>query len=143
VHGLQILNGGAPCQQIDSQEEDEQEAEAEDEVSTRDTLHALSQHMALLLLCSCSALLCCAVPRCAVPCCAVLCCAVLCCAVLCGHIICSLFDRGFALRSCCQSQACCTSPFTFSSLAGDDCVQSINLNASVSELLLFLLGHLR
>jgi len=30
---LQILNGGAPCQQVDSEEEDEQEAEAEDEVS--------------------------------------------------------------------------------------------------------------
>ena len=65
VHGMQILNGGAPCQQIDSEEEDEQEAEAEDDVSTRDTLHALSRHVALLLLC-----------------CAVLCCAVLCCAVL-------------------------------------------------------------
>ena len=65
VHGMQILNGGAPCQQIDSEEEDEQEAEAEDDVSTRDTLHALSRHVALLLLC-----------------CAVLCCAVLCCAML-------------------------------------------------------------
>ena len=79
---LQILNGGAPCQQIDSEEEDEQEAEAEDEVSTRDTLHALSQHVALLLLC----------------------CAVMCCAVLCCHIICPNFNRGFALQSCCQSQ---------------------------------------
>jgi hypothetical protein len=102
---LQILNGGAPCQQIDSQEEDEQEAEAEDEVSTRDTLHALSQHMALLLLCSCSALLCCAVPRCAVPCCAVLCCAVLCCAVLCcvvtssAHFSTEVLLCGLAVRA--------------------------------------------
>ena len=30
---MQILNGGAPCQQIDSEEDDDQEAEAEDEVS--------------------------------------------------------------------------------------------------------------
>ncbi len=74
VHGMQILNGGAPCQQIDSEEEDEQEAEAEDDVSTRDTLHALSRHVALLLLC------------CAVLCCAVLCCAVLCCAMLCPAV---------------------------------------------------------
>lgn len=29
---VQILNGGAPCQQIDSEEDDDQEAEAEDEV---------------------------------------------------------------------------------------------------------------
>ena len=27
---MQILNGGAPCQQIDSEEEEEQEVEAED-----------------------------------------------------------------------------------------------------------------
>ena len=31
---MQILNGGAACQQIDSEEEDEQEAEADSEVST-------------------------------------------------------------------------------------------------------------
>ena len=30
---MQILAGGAPCQQIDSEEDDDQEAEAEDEVS--------------------------------------------------------------------------------------------------------------
>ena len=30
---MQVLNGGAPCQQIDSEEDDDQEAEAEDEVS--------------------------------------------------------------------------------------------------------------
>ena len=30
---VQILNGGAACQQIDSEEEDEQEAEADSEVS--------------------------------------------------------------------------------------------------------------
>ena len=30
---MQILSGGAPCQQIDSEEDDDQEAEAEDEVS--------------------------------------------------------------------------------------------------------------
>ncbi len=70
VHGMQILNGGAPCQQIDSEEEDEQEAEAEDDVSTRDTLHALSRHVALLLLCC--AVLCCAVLCYAVPCCVVI-----------------------------------------------------------------------
>ena len=31
---MQILNGGAPCQQIDSEEEDDVEGEADDEVST-------------------------------------------------------------------------------------------------------------
>lgn len=30
---MQILNGGAPCQQVDSEEEDEQEGDADDEVS--------------------------------------------------------------------------------------------------------------
>ena len=30
---MQILSGGAPCQQIDSEEDDDQEVEAEDEVS--------------------------------------------------------------------------------------------------------------
>ena len=30
---MQILSGGAPCQQIDSEEDDDQEAEPEDEVS--------------------------------------------------------------------------------------------------------------
>ena len=90
---MQILNGGAPCQQIDSEEEDEQEAEAEDDVSTRDTLHALSRHVALLLLC------------CAVLCCAVLCCAVLCYAVPCCVVIPSAHGRmefllhSFAVRA--------------------------------------------
>lgn len=32
VDGIQVLDGGAPCQQIDSEEDDDQEAEVEDEV---------------------------------------------------------------------------------------------------------------
>jgi len=77
VHALQILNGGAPCQQIDSEEEDEQEAEADDEVSAR--IPCVPCHS--IWQCSCCAVLCCAV-----LCCAVLCCAVLCCAMLCHAV---------------------------------------------------------
>ena len=33
VRVMQVLNGGAPCQQVDSEEDDDQEAEVEDEVS--------------------------------------------------------------------------------------------------------------
>ena len=36
---MQILSGGAPCQQIDSEEDDDQEAEAEDEVSCSHTIN--------------------------------------------------------------------------------------------------------
>ncbi len=89
VHALQILNGGAPCQQIDSEEEDEQEAEADDEVSCSHgdfacpvTASGIAPAV-LRCVALCCAVLCCAVLCCAVLCCAVLCCAVLCCAVPC------------------------------------------------------------
>ena len=84
VHVLQILNGGAPCQQIDSEEEDEQEAEADDEVSW--------SHGDFACPVTASGI---------AP--AVLCCAVPCCAMLC-HALSSCHLHTFASWSCCQAR---------------------------------------
>ena len=111
VHVLQILNGGAPCQQIDSEEEDEQEAEADDEVSW--------SHGDFACPVTASGI----AP--AVLCCAVLCRAMPCCAMLCHHVICTLLLHGLAVKPGLR----CALPFTFSSLAGNNHLQRISLDA--------------